>query len=313
MCSFINIYRRHVLFYIAYCRHAEFYLAYRRVFKLALRREIIYSFIFIDVCRKQVFNMQIDVSISPLRMYGQIDRTELNNRTGQINGTGQINAPVSVAEGIGARDADPIGPAYIVEISDEGRKAYEASVRDGAPDTLPAHSTAPHAGSFAGAVAAGFFDSVYTVSISDEGRKLYEASIANLTGQSHTRPQEGDTTTRSAKVSGSDSAQPGGGADRSSAVNGQIECETCKNRKYVDESNDSSVSFQTPTRISPNAAPALVAAHEGEHVSNERANAAAEGKKIISQSVSIQMSICPECGRSYVSGGETRTVTRSET
>jgi len=93
------------------------------------------------------------------------------------------------------------------------------------------------------------------------------------------------------------------------AVEGMKECETCKNRKYVDVSNDSSVSFQTPTRVSPEAAMSAVAAHEGEHVRNEQAKADKDGRKVLSQSVSIHTSICPECGRVYVSGGETRTVT----
>ena len=31
------------------------------------------------------------------------------------------------------------------------------------------------------------------------------------------------------------------------------ECETCKNRKYVDGSNESDVSFKSPTHVSPEA------------------------------------------------------------
>ena len=126
---------------------------------------------------------------------------------------------------------------------------------------------------------------------------MYEASVAAL-------------TTAKASASAGTGATTSSGAAQ--AVQGSTECETCKNRKYVDESDDSTVSFQTPTQISPGAAPALVAAHEGEHVSNERAKAANEGKRIVSQSVSIQTSICPECGKIYVSGGETRTVTVSD-
>lgn len=84
------------------------------------------------------------------------------------------------------------------------------------------------------------------------------------------------------------------------------ECETCKNRKYQDGSNEN-VSFKTPTRVAPNAAASAVRAHEQEHVSNAYSKAAKNNGKVISASVSIHTAICPECGRSYVSGGTTKT------
>lgn len=84
------------------------------------------------------------------------------------------------------------------------------------------------------------------------------------------------------------------------------ECETCKNRKYQDGS-DEMVSFKTAQHIDPNAAPSAVRAHEGEHVSNAYKDAAMNNGKVLQASVTIKTSICPECGRSYVSGGETNT------
>lgn len=90
-----------------------------------------------------------------------------------------------------------------------------------------------------------------------------------------------------------------------------FECQTCKNRKYQDGSDDSGVSFQTPTRVDPRAAGAAVRSHEQEHVSRNQAKADREGNEIVSQSVTIHTGICPECGKVYVSGGTTRTVTRS--
>jgi len=90
------------------------------------------------------------------------------------------------------------------------------------------------------------------------------------------------------------------------------ECKTCKNRKYQDVSNDPSVSFQTPTNISPGQSAALVLAHENEHVSNEKTKAEEEGRKVVSQTVRLESSICPECGRIYISGGVTKTVTVNE-
>ena len=89
------------------------------------------------------------------------------------------------------------------------------------------------------------------------------------------------------------------------------ECQTCKNRKYKDGSNDPGVSYKTPTKIKSGAAAAAVKSHEHEHVSRERAKAQREGKEIIYQNVTIHTAICPECHKSYVSGGTTRTVTRN--
>lgn len=90
-----------------------------------------------------------------------------------------------------------------------------------------------------------------------------------------------------------------------------FECQTCKNRKYQDGSDDSGVSFQTPTKVDPKAAGAAVRSHEQEHVSRNQAKADREGNEVVSQSVTIHTGICPECGKVFVSGGTTRTVTRS--
>lgn len=90
------------------------------------------------------------------------------------------------------------------------------------------------------------------------------------------------------------------------------ECQTCKNRKYVDESSDPSVSFQTPQHISANQSSSMVLSHEREHVANEQEKAEREDRKIVSQTVSLSTSICPECGKIYVSGGVTRTITKSD-
>ena len=83
------------------------------------------------------------------------------------------------------------------------------------------------------------------------------------------------------------------------------ECETCKSRKYKDGS-DENVSYKAASHIAPQAAAAAVRGHEGEHVANAYAKAAAQNGKVLSVGVSIHMDVCPECGRVYVSGGETR-------
>ena len=92
------------------------------------------------------------------------------------------------------------------------------------------------------------------------------------------------------------------GAHKSSPA----QCETCKERKYQDGS-DEMVSFKSASHISPEAAPSAVRAHEGEHVSNAYKKAAEGDGMVLQASVRLKMGICPECGRSYVSGGETNT------
>ena len=87
------------------------------------------------------------------------------------------------------------------------------------------------------------------------------------------------------------------------------ECETCKNRKYKDGS-DENVSFKAAAHISPEAAASQVRAHEGEHVANAYSKAEQKGGEVLSVSVRIETSVCPECGKSYVSGGTTSTKIR---
>ena len=88
------------------------------------------------------------------------------------------------------------------------------------------------------------------------------------------------------------------------------ECKTCAERKYQDGSDDPGVSFKTAAHIAPEQAAAKVRSHEYEHVSREQAKARREDRKVVSQSVTIHTSICPECGKAYVSGGVTNTVTK---
>ena len=85
------------------------------------------------------------------------------------------------------------------------------------------------------------------------------------------------------------------------------ECETCKERKYQDGSDEGNVSFKMAAHISPTAAGTAVRAHEQEHVDNAYKKAKQDGGKVLQASVAIHTSICPECGRTYVSGGLTTT------
>ena len=85
------------------------------------------------------------------------------------------------------------------------------------------------------------------------------------------------------------------------------ECETCASRKYQDGSNEN-VSFKTAQHISPESSASRVRAHEQEHVNNAYTKAAKNNGKVLSANVAIHTAICPECGRSYVSGVEERQV-----
>lgn len=99
-------------------------------------------------------------------------------------------------------------------------------------------------------------------------------------------------------------------AKDSEKKNGKVspeECQTCKNRKYQDGSDESNVSFKNASHISPESAGAAVRSHEAEHVKNAYAKASSNNGKVINASVSIHTAVCPECGRTYVSGGTTNT------
>ena len=108
---------------------------------------------------------------------------------------------------------------------------------------------------------------------------------------------------------GDDAAQGAEGVQKA-AEEGR--CETCEGRKYQDGSDDPGVSYQTPTRIAPENAASAVRGHEMEHVVREQAKAQREERRVVSQSVTLHTDICPECGKTYISGGTTRTVTAAK-
>lgn len=87
---------------------------------------------------------------------------------------------------------------------------------------------------------------------------------------------------------------------------GAVECATCASRTYQDGS-DENVSYKSASHIDPSSSGAKVMAHEQEHVSNAYTKAAKGGGQVVSASVTLKSATCPECGRSYVSGGVTNT------
>ena len=138
--------------------------------------------------------------------------------------------------------------------------------------------------------------------------KADETALPGLPGQEEAKPSaipgQKEETTPGGTAQGAESAQEALQAG---------ECETCESRKYQDGSDDMGVSFQTPTNIKPEQAASAVRGHEMEHVVREQAKADREGRKVVSQNVTMHTEICPECGKSYVSGGTTRTVTKADT
>ena len=73
------------------------------------------------------------------------------------------------------------------------------------------------------------------------------------------------------------------------------ECQTCKERKYQDGS-DENVSFKSAQRSRAGACYKCIF------------QSCPGRRQVINASVAIHTAICPECGRTYVSGGTTTTM-----
>ncbi len=115
-----------------------------------------------------------------------------------------------------------------------------------------------------------------------------------------------ESTTASQETDKYGKPLPKGMDERQAKRLGKVECETCKERKYQDGS-DEQVSFKTAARINPAAVEAKVRGHEQEHVVNAYDKAQEKGGKVLNASVRLKYAVCPECGRSYCAGGETAT------
>jgi predicted RNA-binding Zn-ribbon protein involved in translation (DUF1610 family) len=113
--------------------------------------------------------------------------------------------------------------------------------------------------------------------------------------------QKRETVTQSSAASGQQDI-------RRKIQSGQMECPTCKNRQYVDQSDDGGVSFQAPRSMNAATAGSAVMNHEWEHVAAEDAKSRGSGDlRLTNQTVSLQYAKCPDCGKTYVAGGLTKT------
>jgi len=89
-------------------------------------------------------------------------------------------------------------------------------------------------------------------------------------------------------------------------------CGTCASRTYQDQSGDMGVSFQNGASVAPEAAASHVFAHEREHAAIAHQEAQRTGGHA-DTSIRVHTSICPDCKKVYVSGGEARvSITPSE-
>ena len=145
---------------------------------------------------------------------------------------------------------------------------------------------------------------------------LFSAGSGSFRGQAQSGASAFGSAVPGASGAGADGRVKGigqaGGTDKDQKVKGgykssPAECQTCKERKYQDGSNESDVSFKAPGHISPEASASTVMAHEQQHVANAYQKAAQKGGPVVSCSVSLHTAVCPECGTSYVSGGTTNT------
>ena len=142
-----------------------------------------------------------------------------------------------------------------------------------------------------------------TSAAQDAGEEQKAAVSAGLQKARGLNPQEEDPEKKIGAIKNPGASRVKMPGKKSSPA----ECETCSERKYQDGSDECNVSFKAAAHISPTAAGAAVRAHEQEHVDNAYKKAKEGNGKVLQASVAIHTSICPECGRTYVSGGETTT------
>lgn len=142
----------------------------------------------------------------------------------------------------------------------------------------------------------------------------YAFSMGAASAPGSNKPQEADAgpVRQGAGQKGAEAPGKAAGAGNDHKVkkgykSSPAECQTCKERKYQDGSDEADVSFKAPGHIAPEASAATVMAHEKQHVANAYQKAAKNDGQVVSCSVSLHTAVCPECGTVYVSGGTTST------
>lgn len=139
--------------------------------------------------------------------------------------------------------------------------------------------------------------------LSPKGENL---QASNVSGNSEDAKKLNAAVGNSKKLDASGNPEDSKNAEKT--TNSKEECQTCKERKYKDGSDEHDVSFKAAAHVSPEAAGAAVRAHENQHVQNAYEKAAKDNGEVLSATVTIKNGRCPECGRTYVAGGTTRTM-----
>lgn len=214
------------------------------------------------------------------RADGQVNRTEAADKTNQVQAAGRTGKVVAVSRAANpGAPVEPVDPVPVVtNESSSGIGRMIPFMRKGADPVE---------------MAVRMRMEQYDPSKDSQTAAVQGSKSAAIAGQAVTNEAE-------AGIEGVLKAAEEG------------ECQTCEQRKYQDGSDDPGVSFKTASHIAPEQAASAVRGHEMEHVGREQAKAKREERKVVSQSVSIHTDICPECGKVYVSGGTTRTVTSAD-
>lgn len=215
-----------------------------------------------------------------------------------------VRMRMQYADGVQGTSRQAGGEAAGIELPGTSRTAGKEAVQLDLPGTPSGEGAAVQAGLPGTSAASGGEAVQLDLPGTPSGE---EAAVqAGLPGSS----PEADST---AAVSEEAPRIAGMGTEGAQKTSEEAECTTCKERKYQDGSDDPGVSFKSPTHIAPDQSASAVRGHELEHVVRERAKAQSEGRRVISQSVTMQTGICPECGRVYTAGGVTRTTTAADT
>lgn len=245
-----------------------------------------------------------------------------------ITVAGQASGTVSVHAGRAANPESPVQPVDAVSSVQPGRIGSTnymiPFLRQGMdPAELAVRMRMQYTGTSAAEQSRG--DSTRaaeeeTVQLDLPGMSSEDTVQSELPGTESEKAAEAGLPGQSSQADGIDTESEkdmpkiaGLGTESAQETTEEAECKTCKERKYQDGSDDPGVSFKTPTHIGPDQSASAVRGHELEHVVRERAKAQSEGRRVISQSVTMQTGICPECGRVYTAGGVTRTTTAAQT
>ncbi len=233
-----------------------------------------------------------------------------------IAAAGQVSGVAALSAG---RAADPESPVQPVDKISAIQPGQSGSVNYMIPFLRKGMDPAELSVRMRMQYAGGTQNSSWTAGGEAAGEKAVQLDLPGTSSEESAAPVQAGVPGASSDASSTSAVSEDapkiagmGGAESAQETSGEAECKTCKERKYQDGSDDPGVSFKSPTHIAPDQSASAVRGHEMEHVVRERAKAQSEGRRVVSQSVTMQTGICPECGRVYTAGGVTRTTTAAD-